>query len=109
MQRDNIAETLPGITDIIPILHSNKTTSIFTNDGQFAREENDSIQCSVKFDSIFPITTLHDTMPLYKYLKFSQFKHTIKHYDVMMLEQSTGRGVRAARWHKTRKSINPKP
>jgi len=50
----------------------NRQRIICISDGRFTRKENDSIQ-------IFPITTLHDTMLLYKYLKFSEFKHTIKH------------------------------
>ena len=56
-----------------------KTEQPHGSDGQFAREENDSIQLSVKFDSIFPVTASHNTMPLYKHPKFSKFKHTIKH------------------------------
>ena len=55
------------------------SSSVHSRDGRFAREENDLILFSVKFNSILPITALHDTMPLYKYLKFSKFKHTIKH------------------------------
>jgi len=42
--------------------------ALFTSDKRFATEDNNEL------DLIFPITTLHDTMPLYKYLKFSKFK-----------------------------------
>ena len=49
-----------------------------SSDEWFAWEEN-SIRFRIKFNSIFPTTLLHDTIPLYKCLKLSKFKHTIKH------------------------------
>ena len=53
---------------------------VFSSDGRFAKEENNSIPFhslsnSIRFD--YPITTLHGTMSLCKYLKFSKFKHTM--------------------------------
>ena len=52
---------------------------VTSSDWWLATEENDLSQCQIWFKLIFSISTWHDTMPLYKYLKLSEFKHTIKH------------------------------
>ena len=68
--------------------------SLAFSDGQFTREENDSVW----HDAIVQVSKVVKVQTYYK----------TNQSQVTMLEQSTGRAARAVRWPKRRKSIKLK-